>query len=251
MIRLVTYADDRMSISADNLVRSSLLHGIDSAHAYTREDLEPDFIMMAEPTINESKGSGLYIWKPHFVFRAMYNAEDGDILIYADAGQTIISNVQPVIDRMYQDVMMFSNGWNHMDWCKMDVMQVICPGVNDEGHDTDIEIWDKQAQASLIFFRVSPESRKFVKEWMLWCLMPGFCDNSPSVLPNVPTFQETRWDQSIITCLGIKYGYRLHWFPSSTNWHNKDQHPNDNYPAIVDHHRKRNPGATGGTDSEW
>jgi hypothetical protein len=246
MIRLVTYADDRMSISAQNLINSAIAHGVDSANRWHPLHLDQGFVQMASPTIEEQKGAGLYIWKPYVIWQEMQNLHDGDILIYADAGQTIISSVQPVIDRMYQDVMMFSNGWKHMDWCKMDVAEAILPN-NIQNEEAVL----RQAQASLIFFRVSPESRKFVKEWMLWCLMPGFCDNSPSVLPNVSTFQETRWDQSVLTCLQIKYGYTLHWFPSSTNWHNKDQHPNDNYPAIVDHHRKRNPGATGGTDSEW
>lgn len=243
MIRLITYADERMNISAANLTSSALVFGCDEAREWFPGCLSDDFQLMAEPTIRESKGAGLYIWKPYIVWSEILHVKDGDILIYADAGQTIISNVQPVIDAMDQDIMMFSNGWNHMDWCKADVAEAII------GSKREFPV--KQAQASLIFFRVSPESRKFVKEWMLWCLMPGFCDNSPSRLPNVPTFQETRWDQSILTCLQIKYGYQLHWFPSSTNWHNKSAHPQDNYPAIVDHHRKRNPGATGGTDSEW
>lgn len=246
MIRLITFTDVRMTFSADNLTRSVLANGIDEAYVYRYDDLDKRFMQMAEPTIYESKGAGLYIWKPYICWHAINRMKDGETLIYADAGQTIISSVQPVIDAMDQDVMMFSNGWNHMDWCKMDVMASIL------GRAVFPKVGEiKQAQASLIFFRVSSESRKFVKEWMLWCLMPGFCDNSPSVLPNVPTFQETRWDQSVLSCLGIKYGYKLHWFPSSTNWHNKSAHPNDNYPAIVDHHRRRNPGATNGTDSEW
>lgn len=250
MTHLITYSDERMSISAENLTRSANIHGVDYAYHAMPGSLGDDFQLMAEPTIREPKGAGLYIWKPYVIWQHMDNLKDGEILIYADAGQTIISSVQPVIDAMDSDVMMFSNGWNHMDWCKMDVAAAICP-MRAAGGWTFINPQIKQAQASLIFFRVSPESRKFVKEWMLWCLMPGFCDNSPSNLPNVQTFQETRWDQSVLTCLQIKYGYKLHWFPSSTNWHRKPYHPNDNYPAIVDHHRKRNPGATNGTDSEW
>lgn len=233
-----------MSISAGILVRSALQNGVDGAYPSTDYLFSDDFKAMASPTLNEPKGAGLYIWKPFIVWKRMLEIPDGDILIYADSGQTIISSVQPVIDEMYEDIMMFSNGWKHIEWCKADVMKAIT--------GEDAELNDRtQAQASLIFFRVTPETRNFVKEWMLWSLMPGFCDNSPSKLPNISTFQETRWDQSILTCLQIKYGYKLHWFPSSTNWHNKSAHPNDNYPAIVDHHRKRNPGATGGTDSEW
>ena len=185
----------------------------------------------------------------------MQVCNEGDVLIYADSGQTIISPVQSVIHHMTEDVMLFSNGWKHVEWCKADVYNGIL-GWFDREEYGDPYIADKmhtykQTQASLIFFRVTEESRRFVKEWMLWCLMPGFCDNSPSKLPNVPTFQETRWDQSILCCIQIKYGYKLHWFPTLTAMHLKADFPNDNYPAIVDHHRKRNTGATGGADSEW
>lgn len=246
MTHLVTYADDRMSISADSLIRSALAHGVNIA--YQSEEVPTDVRLLMEPTISEPKGAGLYIWKPWVVFNAISNMHEGDILIYADAGQTIISNVQPVIDAMDEDIMLFGNGWNHMDWCKMDVAAAMLP---DSEWGTSASTKAQQVQASLIFFRVNENTRNFVKEWLLWCLMPGFCDNSPSKLPNVSTFQETRWDQSILTNLQIKHGYKLHWFPTVTNHHRKADFPNDHYPAISDHHRRRNPGATNNTDSEW
>lgn len=241
MIHLITYTDERMAESADNLLLSAAKNGVDQTVLTTPGDIPFYFRFMAAPTIHESKGAGLYIWKPFIIWDYIRSAPLGDIVIYADAGQTIVDSVKPVIDAMDQDIMMFSNGWNHMDWCKMDVAQSIL------GYAPEA----KQVQASLIFFRVTEQTIKFVKEWMLWCLMPGFCDNSPSQLPNIATFQETRWDQSVLTCLQLKYGYNLHWFPTLTNYHNKAYHPNDNYPAISDHHRKRNRGATNGTDSEW
>lgn len=229
MIHLCTFTDSRMTISAQLLVESAAKHGVDHCRIYKPADLSHDFITMALPTINIDHGSGEYIWKPYIVWRMMNEVADGDHLIYADAGQTIINSVQSLIDKMDQDMMMFSNGWKHLEWCKMDVYYSILPGRGNNNME------DAQTQASLIFFKVTPESRNFVKEWMLWCLMPGFCDNSPSKLPNVPTFQETRWDQSVLCCLQIKYGYKLHWFPTSTAMHLPGAGV-----AIVDHHRKRN-----------
>lgn len=248
MTYLCIYSDERMTKSAELLAQSATKNGINEVYKYG--SLPEWFIRLASPTINESKGAGLYIWKPWVVYETMSKLQDGDILIYADAGQTIVSSVLPVIEEMDQDIMMFSNGWQHIEWCKMDVANAINGSSLQINSDYRKYNDHKQAQASLIFFRVNETTRNFVKEWMLWCLMPGFCDNSPSKLPNESTFQETRWDQSVLTCLQIKYGYRLHWFPSLTNFHNKIA-GEDNYPAIVDHHRKRNPGATNGTDSEW
>jgi len=225
-----------MSISAQLLCATAAKHGVEQSLIYVPAHLPDTFIQMAMPTINESKGAGLYIWKPFIVWDYMQRLKDGDILIYADAGQTIVSSVRPVIDAMDQDIMFFSNGWPHVEWCKSDVLEAILPtcfGIVEYK-------FEKQVQASLIFFKVTPETRNFVKEWMLWCLMPGFCDDSPSKVHNYPTFAETRWDQSVLCCLQIKYSYRLHWLPVLTAMHIKSEYPNDTYPAISDFHRKRN-----------
>lgn len=249
MIHLITFTDHRMTISAMKLMESAGKHGVDEVKIYDPSQLPETFIQMAMPTINVSKGAGLYIWKPFIIWDYMQECSDGEYLIYADAGQTLVNSVRPVIDGMDQDIMMFSNGWKHVEWCKMDVADAINHELTFESTMTKfgpiISYYGnypdhKQTQASLIFFKVTPESRNFVKEWMLWSLMPGFCDDSPSKLHNYPTFQETRWDQSILCCLQIKYGYRLHWFPTTTAHHIRDGFPKDHYPEISLHHRKRN-----------
>ena len=239
MIHLITFTDERMTISAHLLASSAIKHGVDDYLIYVPAHLPDYFKQMAADNLKIEKGFGLYIWKSFIVWDYMRGLPDGDILIYADAGQTIVDSVKPVIDSMDQEIMFFSNGWKHVEWCKGDIYNAI------NIHNGDPLFWDtyarqKQVQASLIFFKVTPETRNFVKEWMLWCLMPGFCDDSPSKLPNYPTFAETRWDQSVLTCLQIKYNFALHWFPTLTAYHIKDEYPNDAYPAIVDHHRKRN-----------
>jgi len=142
-----------------------------------------------------------------------------------------------IIDRMDEDIFFFGNNWNHVDWCKMDVIMAINRG--------DVSILAKQVQASVIFFRNTQKVRDFVKEWLLYCQMPNFIDDSPSKLLNVFTFQEHRHDQAILTSLQIKHGYKLHWWPASYSdgqfaYDKIEQYQNDNYPVIFNHHRKRN-----------
>jgi hypothetical protein len=107
--------------------------------------------------------------------------------------------------------------------------------INGTGYWENLD--NKQVQASSIFFRVSQKTRDFIQEWYAWSIMPGMIDNTP-IGPQFPEFQEHRHDQAILTCLQIKYGIKLHWFPSTTNHH---QHiEGDNYPQIFAHHRKKN-----------
>jgi hypothetical protein len=158
---------------------------------------------------------------------------ENHILIYSDAGVEFINNVSHIIDRMDEDIFFFGNNYNHIDWCKGDVLNTF-------------KVFEdkKQVQASVIFFRNTQKVRDFVKEWLLYCQMPYFIDDSPSLFPNVSTFQEHRHDQAILTCLQIKYGYKLHWWPASYNdgqftYDKISEYQNDNYPVIFHHHRKR------------
>lgn len=244
---VITYTDERMTIAAIKCVRSAQKYGATDTKIYGDINLSETFKEMASPTIKEERGAGLYIWKPFIIWQQMNKMKDGELLIYSDAGQEFVSDIKPVADCMDEDIMFFSNGWPHVDWCKADVYETIIPRLPNHSDDIDFG-WQidkkatifRQTQASLIFFKVNQKTKDFVKEWMLYLLMPGFCDNSPSKLPNYPTFQESRWDQSVLCCLQIKYGYKLHWFPTLTNMHQVDASPGDRYKPIIDHHRKRN-----------
>lgn len=232
MIKLVTFTDERMTKSANLCAQSGMKQGADGYSIWTMNDLSAEFRETMADVLKHERGAGYYCWKPYVVHREMCRLQDGDILVYCDAGNEWISNMRQAIAAMDQDIMFFANGWKHVEWCKMDCLATIGP----PGDLREVQ----QVQASTFFVRVTPETRRFIREWYAWSILPGIIDNDPSVLPNVATFQEHRWDQSVLCCLQIKYGYRLHWFPSTTNMHRREQFANIKYPALFWHHRRRN-----------
>jgi len=236
MIKLVTFTDDRMTTSANKCAQSAMQHGADAYSIWTPNDLSAEFRETMADVLRHERGAGFYCWKPYIVHREMCRVPDGTILVYCDAGNEWVGDMQWAINAMDQDILFFSNGWNHVDWCKMDCLDGILTSI---WHQVQADA-AKQVQASTLFIRVTSETRRFIQEWYAWSIMPGMIDNEPSKMPNVPTFQEHRWDQSILCCLQIKYGYRLHWFPTTTAGHLRHLHPGDNYPILLDHHRKRN-----------
>ncbi len=239
MIHGITYTDENMTKSAE-LCRSSMLkHGFDTCHIFDDNDISYEFKLANKDIFKEGvRGAGCYwLFKPYIIYNELQSLDDGEFLIYSDAGVEFINNVSHIIDRMDEDIFFFGNNWNHVDWCKMDVIMAINRG--------DVSILAKQVQASVIFFRNTQKVRDFVKEWLLYCQMPNFIDDSPSKLLNVFTFQEHRHDQAILTSLQIKHGYKLHWWPASYSdgqfaYDKIEQYQNDNYPVIFNHHRKRN-----------
>lgn len=246
MIKLITFTDDRMTISADKLKESALRNGCDDVKIYTPEDLGDHFMTTHYDLIGHERGFMYWSWKPFIILDALVKASYGDYIMYSDAGCLIISNVRAIIDRMEDDITLFGNGWKHCEWTKADILHAInganmkiTPTMSGDVYSLGELAMQEQTQASLIYFRVSERSRKFVKEWYAWSLHPGFIDDSPSIIPNIPTFADNRHDQSLLCSVGIKWGLKMNWFPSSTNLHNP-KYQSAGYPVLLEHHRKRN-----------
>ena len=253
MIRVVTYCDDRMTISADRLMNSALKNGADDGRIYRPFLLDLSFRVHMMETLAQPKGAGYYCWKAWVIATEMEDLTDGDYLFWSDAGTEIVSPLQLLTQAMDEDIMFFSNGWRHIEWCKMDLLKYCFKyygTADNQSFDASFIDNAQQVQASHIMFKVTPETRLWAKHFLSISMQPHMVDNSPSIEPNVPTFQEHRWDQSIACCLQLMYGYKLHWFPSHTGHHLPRLQPGDTYQTMFIHHRKRNPGMGGG-DTEW
>ena len=216
-----------------------------------------------------ARGCGYWAFKPAIILEALnrigvareqFNLTQPDYLIYSDAGIEFIAPVSHIIERMDQDIFLFGNNWEHAHWCKRDVIEAAWPTFANAPMDrpwnavADSATWlrfGKQVQASVIFFRVSDYTRKFVKEWLDWCLFEGgrLIDDSPSRLPNHPEFQEHRHDQAILTTMAYREGLRLHWWGARYNmeqpgggfvYDKLPEYASDDYEPFVHHHRRRN-----------
>lgn len=253
MIYGITYTSGNMNKAATLCRESMLKNGIDEAHIQSGplvywQPHEP-FYNLNREILSQERGGGYWLWKPYIIYDMMVNGipgkrlNDGDIFIYSDAGVEFTGPVQPIIEAMDQDIFLFSNGWKHKEWCKMDCIANILPLHYFDWLESGRFEPFEQVQASVIFFKVNQNTRNFVKEWLLYCQMPGLIDDSPSKCQNVSTFAEHRHDQAILTCLQIKYGYKLHYWPEK-HWDNqRHRWPNDTYPIMFNQHRKR--------DHEW
>jgi hypothetical protein len=221
-----------MTISQTRCTNSAYKNGVDVVWPQNPDTVSHEFKTINREIFKHERGAGYWLWKPYHIYKAMLLMNEGDILIYCDSGVEIITPVQEIISRMDEDIFFFCNGHQHVHWCKGDVL--IKMGCN-------MLAYHQQVQASTIFFKVNEKTINFVKEWLMYCQMPGFIDDSPSKLPNHPEFAEHRHDQAILTCLQIKYGYKLHWWADKL-WYMgmRDRWPQDTHPPMFLHHRKRN-----------
>lgn len=82
----ITYGDKRFRKSKKRLVSQAKLFGFDSVKAFGFNDISNDFITKTKPYINDVKGGGYWLWKPFFLKKTLDEMQDGDILVYLDAG---------------------------------------------------------------------------------------------------------------------------------------------------------------------
>lgn len=200
---------------------------------YRPSDLNTEFIRLNKDIFNQQRGYGYWLFKPYLLYKTMSEYEENEVIVYFDAGVRVLNNLNHIADRMDQDIFLFGNMWTAKHWTKGDIYKAI--GVEPDD--------SKQVQASVIFVRNTPFARDFIKEWLLYCQMPGLIDDSPSKMPNDPEFRENRHDQAILHVLSQKHGIKKHWWPASYNngafVYEKGIYT-DNYPVLFDHHRRKN-----------
>ena len=232
MIRHITYATKEYETSAMLAYESSLKYGCDQSAIFNPDLIDSTFWGFNMDIFEHERGAGYWLWKPYFILINLLQMEEGNYLVYTDAGVQVVDDVNHIISKMKVDVFLFANQYNHEHWCKGNVTDHIC-GFRKE--------WN-QVQASAMVFRVSGYSRRFVREWLAYCQVPGFIDDSEGY-NNHPEFREHRHDQAVLTCVAFRNGIPLHWWPATYNdgmFNYPKQNFNDEYPVIFHHHRKRN-----------
>lgn len=234
----INYASHNMTKSQLVCMKSAKQHGCDEFECFDHLSLPFDFEWTNKDILKHERGAGYWLWKPYILFHKMLASKEGEIIVYLDSGVEVINSLKFIEDRMGDsiDIWLFGNEHRHVDWCKDEVLYKMLGGPTIEFNAYN----NKQVQASVIFVRNTQFARNFVKEWLLWCQMPGLIDDSPSPYKNVPTFKEHRHDQAILTNVAINHFLPLHWWPAQYGYFIKHNYPDDNYPQLFNHHRKRN-----------
>ncbi len=90
MIHLITYGDHRYNASKRRLRHQAVSTGwFNSVTVYGPKKLDEDFRKKFADILKCRKGGGYWIWKSHIIQKKLQEIDDGDILIYLDAGCSI------------------------------------------------------------------------------------------------------------------------------------------------------------------
>ena len=156
--------------------------------------------------INNHRGFGYWIWKPHLINRELEKMEDGDILIYADSGCELNINGRK---RLLEYVEMLNNDENEYG-----ILSFILPFK--ENHYTKKRVFDYfncddkikndwQCMATTVLIKKTKHSSKIIKLWSD-ITKNHILVNDEISNEEIPEFIENRHDQSIYSLLVKMYG---------------------------------------------
>ena len=253
---LISYASPEFYESQKCLNDSAVKFGIDEVSSFNNNWLKKtEFYKNNKHILSLRRGSGYWLWKPFIILNFINQIEDGDLLIYADSGIEVISELSPLIELCIKQngILLFKVHGGHLNrkWTKRDCFVLMnC----DSEHYWNSE----QINASFQIYIKNEASIKFLQDYLYYCQQINILTDIPNItrLENHPEFVDHRHDQSVLSLLALKS--KIDTFRDPCQWGNhlkmKDfQTPNEwlsmpysdspclnsPYPTILNHHRER------------
>ena len=160
------------------------------------------YMKMVKPTL-KMRGFGYWRWKSYIVLKKLNEIAENDFLVYLDSGCTINSKGKARFKDYIElasnnsDGMLFFEqvGLLEKQYTKMDLL-VYAKG----------NLEANQICGGLLMLKKQESTMSLVKEWYDLCNNHfELITDSPSIIPNDPSFIGNRHDQSALSLLARKY----------------------------------------------
>jgi FkbM family methyltransferase len=212
-----TFADSRMEKSLERIKKQAEdMNFFDEISINNENNLDSDFReLFKNKLIKGSRGYGYWVWKPQIILQALKKMDDGDILLYIDAGchlnkngveklgyyfrQTELSDSGLLV---FQEVIKSKNknlktsSCLDKEYSKGDIFDYFNVRERKDIYNTGM------IAATIIFIKKNKKSQKIIRQWFdTFKNNFRLVDDSPSISPNIEGFIENRHDQSIFSIL--------------------------------------------------
>ena len=178
---------------------------VDKYYCYGPEDIDPIFKKDNYNILSLNRGNGYWLWKPYFILKTLKEKlNDGDYLIYTDAGILYINKVQLAINFLIsRNAEMWVIRLNFLEkyYTKRDAFILLKA-------DSPLYTDSYQFMAGIQIYKKSNFTIKFLEKVLYFSQDKRIITDDPNSLgmPNYEGFIENRHDQSILSLLTKKYG---------------------------------------------
>lgn len=240
MILAINYADKSFAKAQKWNLETALYWGADKVIGYTPEDIDAEFREKNKEILSATKGNGFYLWKPYFLNKAYQLLQEGDYLIYTDAGSIYVNKIQYLIDCMEKeglDIMTFSLEKEMLErkYNKRDAFVLM-------GCDLPEYTDTPQSIGGYVLLKKSAFVEKFLKEDLAYAQDARIITEQENTqgLPNYADFIVHRHDQAVWSLMVKKYHLKRFRDPSQfgmKNEYEKEVEERSTFPQIIDSHR--------------
>ncbi|MFY7729664.1 MAG: hypothetical protein ACOVRN_09125 [Flavobacterium sp.] len=151
------------------------------------------------------RGYGYWLWKSYLCKKLLTTINDGDIIVYADAGCTMnLQGKQRLLEYIEMckthesGIVSFQLTHPEQYWSKNDICQYL--------DASQTELSSGQLVGGIFVIRKCKAVVDLVDRWYETGSNYNLIDDSPSITPNIPEFRENRHDQSIWSILRKQHG---------------------------------------------
>ncbi len=154
------------------------------------------------------RGFGYWQWKSYLIRRVMDRMDEGDYLVYADAGCTLnpcgitrLKEYLQMVTDAESGVLGFNQHFREAEWTKADLFAYF----NELGNPKYLN--HGQVAATCIILQKKTTSQQLIDEWFyIMHSRHDLASDATSTIPNDPDFKVNRYDQSVFSLLMVKYG---------------------------------------------
>ena len=239
MILAISYADERFYKTQRFNSKRALKFGADKVKEYTREDIDEKFYAENKAILDAPRGGGYWLWKPYIIFDALRELNEGDYLVYTDAGSAFVNKIDYLLKAMEQektDIMAFCNNQKERCYSKRDAFVLM---------DCDDAYYYDSLQncGGYIIVKKTEHSCYIISEYLRYARDIRIISDQPNVMgrDNLPEFIDNRHDQTVWSLLCKKHGIKSFRDPSEFGLdfsiYPQDVIERSTYPQVIESHR--------------
>lgn len=238
----ISYGNNNYNKSLDLLEKTSLeIGGIETFIRYTEDWLKTtEFYKKNVFILSKPRGNGYFIWKPFIILESFKTLEEGDVVLYTDAGLNVIQNLSPlfeIIENNKDSIIIFklpAVGVSHHKnkaWTKRDAF--ILTNCDSEKY------WNADmGNGAVSLWKKTEKNIQLLNEWLKYLRDPRISSDDINMCgPNFLEFKDHRHDQSVLSILSVKYNLELFRDPTQYGNSEIDLFSNSPYQQLFYHHR--------------
>lgn len=235
----ISFGNEKYYKSLDLLEKTSLEIGkVDQFIRYTQEWLKTEkFWEKNLYILSNPRGAGYWIWKPFIILKTFEQLNEGDCVLYSDAGINVIDSLEPLF-KLAKNLpnngkVLFRIPGNHLNkvWTKRDCFILM--------NADESKYWNVPMTNGAISLWVKNDNNvNFLNEWLRYLRDPRISTDDNNIFGvNHFEFKDHRHDQSVLSILSVKYNFELFRDPTQYGNEYMNLFNNSPYKQLFYHHR--------------